>query len=272
MDEMKLRGYVLPEDFTGSDSEKLQQAVDTAIAKDIRKVILKGEYTLEKTVFLGEQIHILFEGAKLTAAGDFPVFVNSNLCADEFYHSYSFQQDMFHINGEGEIKGDLFFYNAYRIVVDGLKIEGDLKFEFSNEIRLEHLDITGKKAIQLLRGTNNVIAQYLKIKAADTAFLFDTAKTESDYVIGKDAEVHENIIKDCEIDAPVAFAMEATENDRIFNTVIEDHKVTGKGLVISAKRGELAGEQYRDITAQGITGAAAAIELHSPVKHCYLQK
>ena len=42
--ELKLRGYVTPEDFEGSDGERIQKALDTAKSEDIAKVVLMGSY------------------------------------------------------------------------------------------------------------------------------------------------------------------------------------------------------------------------------------
>ena len=39
MIELKLRGYVTPEDFEGTDAERIQKALDCAEKEDIRKVM-----------------------------------------------------------------------------------------------------------------------------------------------------------------------------------------------------------------------------------------
>ena len=39
---MRLRGYVTPEDFVGTDTQRIQQALDTSAKYDIGRVVLKG--------------------------------------------------------------------------------------------------------------------------------------------------------------------------------------------------------------------------------------
>lgn len=268
MDEMRLRGFVSPEDFTGSDTERVQNAVDTAVNKDIRKVILNGDYTVDKTVILPEQIHIVING-KISASGDFPLFVNANFFADDFHHSYTFQEDMFFIEGKGEINGNIFFYNAYRVVLQNLTVNGGLSFEFSNEVRLENMKIKGG-AVNLMRGCRNFIIGYLNIEAAGHGIGLNTADTGNAYVVGKDVSIDEIIIKNCDIKAPVGISLEADEKGRIFNTVIEDNTVSGTGLTVSKKSGKLDPEHYRDITAVGfVSPKEKPIECFSETKHCY---
>ena len=60
MEELKLRGYVCPEDFEGSDAERIQKAIDTAEAEDIRKVVLRGTYGVDQTLVIPDQTEIVF--------------------------------------------------------------------------------------------------------------------------------------------------------------------------------------------------------------------
>ena len=270
MDEMKLRGFVTPEDFSGSDTEKLQSAIDTAKEKDICKVIIKSDLKTEKTIVLPPLMHIVLDGAAISAGGDFPVFANSNFYADKFHHSYSFIEDMFFIEGNGTINGNVDFYNAYRVVIQNIEINGSLGFEFTTEVRLDNLKINGDTAINIKRGSNNFIIEHLSVTAKDIGILLDTKETETDYVIGKEAGIDEIIIKDCEIKAPTAIAMEASHDGAIFNTVIDNIKTDGTGLTVSKRQGELSPELYRDITATNfISKKAEPIKLYSKTKHCY---
>ena len=52
MREWKLRGYLTPEDFTGTDGEKLQLALNKAAELDIRKVIVTGIYHAEMPLIM----------------------------------------------------------------------------------------------------------------------------------------------------------------------------------------------------------------------------
>ena len=270
MDEMKIRGFTTPEDFTGTDSERIQQALNTAIEKDIRKVVIKGKYILNKTVVLPPFIHIVLKEAEISSNGDFPAFINENLTKDKFYHSFSFEEDMFYLEG-GKINGGILFYNAYRTVLDNIEITGDLSFEFCNEIRLTNLIINGENAVKFKRGTNNLICDNLKIKALDIGIKIDTADTDNDYVVGKSADIHDLIIKNSEIKAPCGFSLDANEDRNLFNIVIEDNSVDSTALELSKTAGELAPEHYRDITAVGFKSENTPdIKLYSSTKHCLI--
>ncbi len=270
MDEMKIRGFTTPEDFSGTDSEKIQQAVNTAIEKDIRKVVISGKYTLKETVVLPPYIHLVLTGAEITSNGDFPAFMNENITKDKFYHCFSFEEDMFYLEG-GKIKGDISFYNAYRVVIDNMEIEGGLDFEFSNEVRLTNLKIEGKNGVNIKRGSNNFICDNVKITAENNGFTIDTADTKRDYVVGKSADIHDLIIKNSNIKATCGFSLEAGEKTNLFNIVIEDNSVAGTPLELSKREGELAPSHYRDITAVGFNPSDKnGIKLFSDTKHCLI--
>lgn len=268
MDEMKLRGYVTPEEFEGTDAEKIQAAIKTAFEKDIRKVILKGEYKVDKTVYIYEQMHLVFDGATLTATGDFPLFANYAVSGEKQL-SYSFQEDMFFLEGKNDavLNGSLLFDNGYRIVIENLEINGDASFEFSKEIRFEHNKLNG--IFYILRGSNSFIVQYNDVKA----FVIDSADTAREYCIGKEPFIRELIIKENNVSAPVAFKIDATEEARVLNVVIEDNKVADIGLLLGEKSGELNPYQYSDITAVGFNCSAdKAVILKSETRHCLFGK
>lgn len=275
MDEMKLRGYVTPEEFEGTDAEKIQAAVKAAYDKDIRKVILKGEYNVDKTVYIYEQMHVIFDGAKIKATCEAPLFANYGLIGKD--HSYSFQEDLFFFESKNGavVEGDFFFYNAYRIAMERMEIKGTLKFEFCREIRLEYDRIEGKKnAIVFARGNNNLIIERIETKSSEAAIVMDAAMEIDGYTVGKEPDIHDMIIKDSKFDTPApAIAMEANGESGIFNIVIEDNETSAEGITIGKASGNINPEKYRDITATSFkNGKEPAVILGSETFHCYLQK
>ena len=77
--DMRLRGYVTPEDFEGSDTERIQKAFDTSKELDVGRVVLKGNYTVDKTLWIHPMTDLVLETATLTATGDLPVFSSTSL-------------------------------------------------------------------------------------------------------------------------------------------------------------------------------------------------
>ena len=76
MDKLLLRGYVTPEDFSGSDTEKLQAALDYAAKADIRKVVICGDYTADKVLTIPAQTHLVLESAE-----EIQIRTESSFCA-----------------------------------------------------------------------------------------------------------------------------------------------------------------------------------------------
>ncbi len=269
MDEMKLRGYVSPEDFSGSDTEKIQQAISVAHEKDINKVIISGNYTVDKTVFIFPLMHILLDSATVKCSGDFPLFCNYGKMAYE--NAYSFEEDLFCINGEGTLEGDLQFVNAKRITIENLKIKGKLYFDFVRQSRIEYCEFEGENAIVLGTGCNNFIIQHIKAKTSGTAIVLDTALMECGYCIGKEPEIHDMIIRCGEFctEAP-AITLDATDEYGIFNVQTDEHKACKTGVLIGSKSGELDAQQYFNLTVYDID-TEKPYEVLSPVKNCLIK-
>ena len=61
MTDMQLRGYVTPEDFTGTDAEKLQQALNYAAESDIRMVVLSGSYHADTVLTIPANMYVVLE-------------------------------------------------------------------------------------------------------------------------------------------------------------------------------------------------------------------
>lgn len=252
MDELKLRGYVSPEDFSGSDTEKLQQALNTAAEKDIGKVIVTGKYTVEKTLLFPEQMHLVLENAEITAAGDFPLLVNTALTGKQ--PAWSFEEKFFCITGENAVLGgDVLFFNADKVTVENVEISGELTFDFARSIRVAQVKCAG---VRLCRGCNNAILQQVDAPV----LTMDTAETPRPYVIGKEPDIHEIICNDM---ANTAVYLDATENEVIFNI-----QITGAASVeVSRKAGSLPRESYFNIIGEALGAPAVS---HSDTKHCIL--
>ena len=270
MEELKLRGYVTPEDFEGTATEKCQKALDTAEAEDIRKVVIEGAYELEQALVVPTQTEIILKaGASL--AGD-TVLVNK-VSTEEGKASWSFEDKLIYIRAEEGacIKGNMKFYHARNVVLEDLCMEGQVAFEFCREVRMERNTIKTDKccAVKIGRGCNNYIVQYNTFESKCAAVRIDTTWACGEYVIGKDLDNHELIFKDNKLSAEAGFKMTANETDGIFNVQIDHNTVTGKGIVIGDEEKALPKERFFNLTATDFDGATEAVVLKNEVKHCY---
>ena len=271
MEDLKMRGYVSPEDFEGAPAEKIQRALNLAEQEDIRKVVIEGHYHLERTVFIPSQTEIVFrKNAVLSGDGEAPLFMN-RVASEEGKTSWSFEDERIYLKGEenAEIRGRLCFYHAKYVVLEGLKVSGGVFFEFCREVRMEHDEIQGRKeAVILSRGCNNFIMQYLKLEAEDAALLLDTRIQSFPYVIGKDEEIHEIIFRDSVLKAGTGVKLGASEEYGLFNIQIDHHHCSGNGIMIGDGLG-LSGKRFFNITATDLEAKGAERILQNEVRHCF---
>jgi hypothetical protein len=271
MEELKLRGYVSPEDFDGTPADKIQKALDLAEKEDIRKVVIEGGYLVDRTVFIPSQTEIILKkDAFLVRTGEGPLFMN-RVASEKGKNSWSFEDKRIYLKGEenAEIKGDLSFYHAKYVVLEDLRIAGTVCFEFCREVRMERDEITGKEnAVVLERGCNNFIMQYLKLHAEDTALVLDTRLQSGPYVIGKDEEIHEIIFRDSQLNAPTGVKLGASEEFGLFNIQIDHHKCSGKGIVIGDGLG-LPEKRFFNITATDLAAEGEERIMRNEVRHCF---
>ena len=268
--EMRLRGYVTPEDFEGTDTERIQKAFDASNEYDIGRVVLNGDYTVDKTVWIYPMTDIVLEGAVLTALGDFPILANKNLSEPD-KHTYSFQDKYITIRGNGRFVGDVMLYNAFHVNIDGIEFYGALRFAFTHEVRLYNSRFFGENGIVMTMGCNNFIMQNLTAECKGTAVVMDATVEEPDYVIGKEPEIHEIILQDsCFHTASPAITLNASTDAMIYNMQFDHLKTDGAALAVGKAGAEVIAECYFNLTADMIeAGAEKAVILNNPVKHCY---
>lgn len=271
MEELKLRGYVTPEDFDGTDTEKIQKAIDTAAEEDIRKVIIEKDYEVTETVKIPAGMEIkLTKGVTVKAAGC-TLFENAVL-GDDSKASYSFEDQWIYLLGAENSKfvGDVKFFHAGNIIIEDVVLDGSLTFEFCREIRMERDTINApENAVTIMRGSNNYIMQYNTFNAKNCALIADTALKEGPYVIGKDEDIHELIVRENTFNAETAFFVGSTPDSKVFNVQYDHTKVTGKGIVIGREGETLEKTQYFNLTATDFTGATAEVVKNNETMHCY---
>lgn len=269
-EELKLRGYVTPEDFEGNDTEKCAKALEISEKEDIGKVVFAGKYVLTEALKVPSQTEIVLkEGAELTGE---TVFVNK-VSTEPEKASWSFEDKFIYLKGaEGaSVNGDIAFYHARNVVLDHLTVNGQVTFEFCREVRMEYDTINSEKccAVKLMRGANNFIVQYNKFSAKKAGIRVNSTCEKGAYVIGKDVDNHELIFKDNEISAAAGFKFTAGEEAGIFNVQIDHNTVTEKGIIIGEEERKLDKKRFFNITATDFSGASEAVVLLNDTWHCY---
>lgn len=270
--EMRLRGYVTPEDFEGADAERIQKALDASKELDIGRVVLKGEYTVEKTLLIHPMTDLVLEDATLTATGDFFLLANKNL-VETGKHTYVFQDQYITIRGNGKIDGDVMLYNAFHVNINGIEFAKALRFAFTHEVRLYNSKFTGENGVVMTMGCNNFIMQNLTADCNGTAVVMD-ATAEVDYVIGKEPEIHEIILQDsCFHTSAPAIILNGSTDARIYNMQLDHLKSDGVTLQVGTEGVEVPEECYFNLTGEAFdSGADESIVLRNPVKHCYFPR
>ncbi|MBO4411474.1 MAG: hypothetical protein J5794_04735, partial [Lachnospiraceae bacterium] len=115
---------------------------------------------------------------------------------------------------------------------------------------------------------NNFILQRLKAGAEKTAVVLDTRIEQGPYVIGKDAEIHEIILRDSEFDAETAVFLGASAEYGVFNVQIDHLKTSGNGVVIGDGSG-LDAKRFFNLTVTDIDAGGEKRVLKNAAKHCF---
>ncbi len=268
--KFKLRGYLTPEDFLGSDTERIQKALDTSHSQDIGRVVLSGSYEVDKTLFVHPMTDLVFERATLSATGAFPLLANKNL-DEKKKHFYCFRDEFITLRGKGRIEGEVVLYNAFRVKINGIEFGGGLKLLFTEEVRLYNSNFSGKCGILMGMGANNFIMQNLSSNCDGPAIVMDASHIPYDYVVGKEPDIHDIILQDSSFGASSpAVLLNSTVDARIYNIQIDHISSDGTVLSLGKKDNKVPPECYFNLTAENLTSKQGdKIILNAPTKNCF---
>ena len=274
MEELKIRGYVTPDDIEAgrSDTEKLQKALYLSAGEDIGKVIVDRDLVIEETVKIPAGTELKFQDG-VTVTGTAPVLFENEICGNAEKASWSFEDKWIYIISEGNasLNGNIRFWHAGNLVIEDMEINGSVSFEFCREVRMERNTVRsdGDAAVVLMRGCNNFIVQYNRFEAEKNAFAADASLCGDGYVMGKDTDIHELIIRENEMQAQTALFIGASEESGVFNVQYDHTKTCGTGIVIGHENEPLDKKRYFNISATEFTGTENEKLLNNPVRHCY---
>ena len=245
MIELKLRGYVTPEDFGGD----VQTAIDMAEQLDIRKVVLNGDYTCG-TLILPGYTHLVLNG---TLKADLQSKKGCGWC-DE--------QDRYFLEG-GKLDGSLYLYNTRRAVVQNMVITGDVTYEFSRDMRMEHCTVGG--ALKIGRGCANGILQYLTVGSA----LISNQVFCGDIVLAKDPAIQNILLRDSKLtDGSVCLV--ASEDCGMMNVQVDHITAPQTAVIVGETEVSLPKERYFNLTFTDLAAPQQFLQ-QNDVKHMYLE-
>ena len=245
MTELMLRGYVTPEDFGGD----VQAAIDKAELLDIRKVVLRGDYCCGPLVLPG-YTHLVLDGT---------------LKADLFSKKgcgWCDEQDRYFLEG-GTLEGSLYLYNTRRAVVQNMRVTGDVTFEFSRDMRMEHCTVGG--AVKVGRGCANGIFQYLTAGS----FAISCRVFCGDIVLAKDPTIQNIILRDS-VMTDGSVCLVSAEDCGMVNIQADHITAPATAAVIGEAGVQLPPERYFNLTLADLSAPEKLRQLNE-TKHMYLE-
>lgn len=229
MNEFKLRRYVTPEDFDGSDAERIQKALDVASREDVGRVVLRGTYKADTPITIPGQMHLVFDGGILY--GDLQ---------NEVINNFSFETDRIYIEGkDGYLFGSVSFCHTRHTIIENLKIEGSVTLNVSRDLRIEHVEITD--TLTLGRGCQNAIIQYIKCGKA-----LLSGKDEGYDIMGRERIIKSIVIRSSEIKDGATLV--AAEDCKFLNVQIDDIHSESVAITLGEKGKSIPKEQYHNLT------------------------
>ena len=253
MDKLVLRGYVTPEDFAGTDAEKLQSALDYAAKADIRKVVVSGDYAADQVLTIPAQTHLVLESGVLQA--DLQCEKISN---------YAFEQTPFCIQGKGgKLVGSLYFYNSRRAILEDLDVDGKVTFEYSREMRMERCKVSGQ--VQVGQGCANAIFQDLEAGS----FLISNKIFCGDIVPAKEPDIKNIVLRRSTISDGVFMIAEAESG--MFNIQVDSIKANQTAVTIGEAGVQLPAQRYFNLTVADLEAGNTPVVAYNEVKHAYIR-
>jgi len=271
MENLRLQGYVSPDSFQGTPTEKLQQALDVSRQLDIGRVTVTGNWTVDKPLRIHAMTELVLDHASLSVSGDFPLLVSSAL-GDSSRASWSFEDRFIRLTGtESAMNGSLIFYHVHHLIISGIELHGPVKCDFVREARITNCSVFGETGLVIGRGCNNFIVQGLSGKCDRAAVCVDVSYLAGDPVLGKETEIHELILQDSSFEMNVpAIMLQASEEDQIFNVQIDHIENHGPILLVGEQNTPLPETQYYNLTVvECISHDADPVVLNNPARHCY---
>lgn len=251
--------YISPLAFAGSDSERIQSAVEEAVRTDIRVVVIPNKgaaWILDKPVLLPGDITVILDGA--TVLTDGIAFQNTNAddlstksLGGEQYEIYIIGLNGATVMGETDLP-QIYLSNVKGYRIAGLHFFGGsgLKLHYARYGKVQKLRFENSTyGISLSEGCNNNIIEDIEAKTQKDAIAFRGADTP---MFGRGKEMAETIV--CRVQSTASPAVRISSGPcETYNLMLRDITAAGDGVVLgcSDDTQSIIDITLRNINAQG---------------------
>ena len=254
--------YISPLDFAGSDSQKIQAAVNEAVKTDIRVVVIPQKETpwvLDETVLLPGDVTVIVDGATVESAGI--AFQNTN-ADDPTTKALGGEQYEIYIVGcnsatlKGAEKPQIYLSNVKGYRIAGLTFAGGmgLKLNYARYGKVQQLRFVGSTyGIFLSEGCNNNIIEDIE---AETCYEAVTFRGEDTPMFGRGKEMAETIVSRILAkteSAAVSFFPGPCET---YNLIVKDITASATGVLLGCKEDT---QSIIDITLRNISAKGCGV-------------
>ena len=193
-----MNGYFYPQREEG-DRADLQRALDSAERLGRGTVVLSGDWTLDGTVYIGENTTLLLEGATLRGTGgDFPLITNSNRARPRGKTLFGTQRGI-SILGSGEVFGRIDLVNVEDFTLSALSFTGQdsgVILSYATGGRLTSLAFSGSDCCILAGiGTRNCFFSDISTKGERRSLVFCSDRMSDRVVNYFGPDVKNNVVR-----------------------------------------------------------------------------
>lgn len=232
--------YISPVSFAGSDSQKIQSAVEEAVRTDLRVVVIpqkpeNAPWVLEQPVLLPGDVTVILDGAAIESAGI--AFRNSHADDPSTKSLGGEQYEIYIIGRRGATliatadAPQIYLSNVKGYRIAGLTFQGGegLKLNYARYGKVQKLRFTGSTyGIFLSEGCNNNLIEDIEADTRAEAVTFRGVDTP---MFGRGKEMAETIL--CRVRAAGHPAVSIFPGPcETYNLMLRDITAAGDGVVL----------------------------------------
>lgn len=265
--------YISPLAFAGTDSQRIQAAVNEAVKTDIRAVVIpqrETPWSLDETILLPGDVTVILDGAQVISAGI--AFQNTNADDPDTKALGGEQYEIYIIGRRGAVltaTGDqpqIYLSNVKGYRIAGLTFRGGmgLKLHYARYGKVQKLSFADSAyGVMLSEGCNNNIIEDIDADTRAEAVTFRGADTP---MFGRGKEMAETIV--CRVRAVASPAVSVFSGPcDTYNLMLRDITAAGDGVVLGC--GEDA-KTIIDITLRNIAAAGYGVKTQGACDGVYI--
>ena len=265
--------YISPLEFAGSDSSRIQAAVEEAVRTDIRVVVIPKKDTpwvLDKAIDLPGDVTVILDGATVEAAGI--AFQNSN-AHDPSTKALGGEQYEIYIVGcngatlKGAEKPQIYLSNVKGYRIAGLTFAGGLglQLNYARYGKVQKLGFAGSTyGVSLSEGCNNNIIEDIEAETCHEAVTFRGADTP---MFGRGKEMAETIVSRINAKTKGAAISIFPGPCETYNLIVKDVTAAGDGVLLSCKEDT---QSVIDITLRNIHAKGLGVRTQGACDGVYM--